>query len=472
MSAFTPAPTRFRRPLLTQRVIDGRDHRDLARRQIITLIFLIYWLLIFEGALRKWILPQAQQYLFFIRDPFVLLVYFYAFKNRLFPRFSPLLVWAGLLAIAGLAAGLGAVLAGSVSPAIVVYGWRNYFLYLPLAFVIGEYFSAEDLNRLVRHTLLLAIPISIVVFLQFLAPAPATINAGLIAGGVYQPGVSGGIVRTYGTFTSSAGQTPFVASLVVVVLTAWILPRSRRPLRGAALILASGAAITCLALSGSRGAFILAGIVLAAALASSLLMTRASIKFRALFIPLIILAASAIAVTTIFSDAWQALVTRSVGAYDTESAIYSFGTAGRAFAGFTDFVPLLTTTPLLGYGLGTFGNAFGLEFTSLLAPSLSAESDWARNVLELGPVLGLLYIGLRIAIVISVARGAVLATRRSNNPMPFLLLGFCGVLLLQGQITGQGSVLGFGWLYAGFCMAANRIHATSEKLNVIRERSW
>jgi hypothetical protein len=95
----------------------------------------------------------------------------------------------------------------------------------------------------------------------------------------------------------------------------------------------------------------------------------------------------------------------------------------------------------------------------------SGESDWARNVLELGPVLGLLYIGLRIALVIALTRGAVIATRTASNPMPLLLLGFCVVLLLGGQITGQGSVHGFGWLHAGFCMAANRVYGVQTSGN-------
>jgi hypothetical protein len=421
-------------------------------------------LLILEGALRKWAFPQANQILFFIRDPFVLLVYLLALRvRRRATRVPLLLAFAGLLSAAGLAVAVAAIFAGGLSPVVAAYGWRNYFLYLPLVFIIGECFTSDDLNRLVKYTLLLAIPISLIVFLQFLAPASAGINAGLIEGGLYQPGVVAGIVRTYGTFTSSAGETPFVASLFALLLTAWILPRTRRPIRMVPLIVASVAVVTCLALSGSRGAFIQVGIVLAFAVTSSFVMRQATMRLRGLVGPVIIIGISTALITTIFSDAWQALVTRSLGAYDTESAVYSFGTAGRAFAGFTDFLPLLTTIPFIGYGLGTFGNAFGVEFMSLLPLSLSAESDWARNVLELGPTLGLLYIGLRIAIVVSLTRGAVLATRRSNNPLPLVLLGFCGIVLLQGQITGQGSVHGFGWLYAGFCMAANRVYGSSEE---------
>jgi hypothetical protein len=85
------------------------------------------------------------------------------------------------------------------------------------------------------------------------------------------------------------------------------------------------------------------------------------------------------------------------------------------------------------------------------------EDDWSRNIVELGPILGLLYICLRIAIVAWLVKGAITATRRTNNPMPMLMIGFIGIILLYGQITGQGSVNGYGWIFAGFCMAANRL---------------
>jgi hypothetical protein len=197
-------------------------------------------------------------------------------------------------------------------------------------------------------------------------------------------------------------------------------------------------------------------------------MSERKMKSRAILIPAGIVAISTLLIATIFGDAWQALAARSVGAYQAESAIYSFGTVGRAFSTFTDFIPPLSSTPFFGYGIGTFGNAFGLDYASLLPGSLSAESDLARNVLELGPVLGLLYIGLRFALVASLTAGAVIATSRTNNPMPLVLVGFGGILLLVDQITGQGSVHGFAWLYAGFCMAANRLQA----VQVGYERSW
>jgi hypothetical protein len=43
------------------------------RRRLCNVIVLIYYLLILEGALRKWIAPGYQKELFFVRDPFYFL---------------------------------------------------------------------------------------------------------------------------------------------------------------------------------------------------------------------------------------------------------------------------------------------------------------------------------------------------------------------------------------------------------------
>ena len=44
------------------------------------LIWLYFWLLLLEGALRKWVVPQLSNPLLIVRDPVVLLVYFLAFR--------------------------------------------------------------------------------------------------------------------------------------------------------------------------------------------------------------------------------------------------------------------------------------------------------------------------------------------------------------------------------------------------------
>ena len=143
------------------------------------------------------------------------------------------------MGLTALVVGLAQLWAGATDLMVLGYGWRNYFYYIPLAFVIGANFHQDDLYRLIRQTLFVAIPIVLLVWLQVLSSADAVINAGIIEGGLYNAGVARGFVRTYGTFTSSSGQTLFVCSLIAMVLANWMLPERQRPVKGFLLSIVS-----------------------------------------------------------------------------------------------------------------------------------------------------------------------------------------------------------------------------------------
>jgi len=113
---------------------------------------------------------------------------------------------------------------------------------------------------------------------------------------------------------------------------------------------------------------------------------------------------------------------------------------------------------LQGYGLGLGGNAstlLGARVDGHLPVSL-AETDWARHIVDLGPVLGLLFVIFRIVLVAWVGVRAVAATRRGSDPLPLLLFAYVATELLQGQITGQGTINGYVWLFTGLSLAASR----------------
>ena len=77
--------------------------------------------------------------------------------------------------------------------------------------------------------------------------------------------------------------------------------------------------------------------------------------------------------------------------------------------------------------------------------------------MDLGTLVGVLFILYRIVFTITVFVNALQATRRSANPMPLLLFGYVGIGLFYGQLTGHGTVGGFLWLYLGLCMASCRV---------------
>src|SRR5438477_2726438 len=74
-------------------------------RNIRRLIWLYLWLLIFEGAFRKWIVPGLSSPLLLVRDPVVLAIYFLALRARLFPQ-NVFVVTLEILAVLSWATGI------------------------------------------------------------------------------------------------------------------------------------------------------------------------------------------------------------------------------------------------------------------------------------------------------------------------------------------------------------------------------
>jgi len=438
---------------------------ESARRQIVNLIFVVFWLLIFEGALRKWVFPDYQRALFFVRDPFVATIYFLSLKDRVWPRTSLFTMLA--LFMAWLGAGLivvelfSGVIFARTEFLLAIYGWREYFWNIPLAFVIGECFSRDDLTRLFKYTLLVSIPIAVLCFFQSSAGEASILNAGGAENpaNLFSPlGVGLGFMRANGTFTSTEGQSLFIGSLAAISLWVWIVPKEMRPLKGVALMAAGAAVLTNLAVSGQRQAFVLTLVIMTAALAGTFMLPSGRLQRRNLLRTAGLAAARVLIAPFLFPGHLHALAVRATGP-SVGAGIDIYGLANRAWTDLTHFADLLPGAPILGYGFGVGGNAVGMLDPAV---ALAAEDDWSRNIIDLGPVFGVVFIMFRVALVMWLAASAVRTIRRRGDLLPFLLCAFTSVMLLDGQITGQGTVNGFGWLFLGFSIAANETAAAAE----------
>jgi hypothetical protein len=435
------------------------------RRLVVRLIFTIYLLALFEGVLRKWVAPQWGRPLFFIRDPFVLAIYILVFSRR--TRFRMGILEMGCLFAA---AGLVLIVAQQIGntplpPVLVAYGWRNYFFYLPLAFIIGRYLELRDLELLVNATALISVAMSILIIVQFFSPPGSPINAGLgdNPDDIYvNMGLPGGFVRVTGTWTSNLGVTAFAASAVAFAISMWLARNRSRSLRSYVLLACSTAgALVCVSLSGSRGAYVWSGLILVMAvgglsLSSGLLGVRAGVLIT------VLVASGCVIIPVLFPDAIRSFQKRWSGAEESEEQAYgSGGIFGRAVYEVFSFRFLLEKAPLQGYGLGSAGNGAWrlgtrsqvIDFTDSEEVA-AAETDWGRNILELGPVFGCMFIAYRVVFVMWMGKTALAATMRSGHPLPWLLFAFVGVMMFNGQITANGTANAYGWLFTGFCLAA------------------
>jgi hypothetical protein len=452
--------------------------QERRRRTIVWSVFLLYIMLVTEGAVRKWALPQVSQYLFFIRDPVVLYTYFLALRNSAFRPLHTLLATGllfGLLVVpvvvvqaaSGLAPGLALFAA---------YGWRNYFLYLPLPFVIATQLERKDLYRLCRLSLIATILIAPLMVAQYFAPPDAAINVGNsedIRQQFVQLGSANGHIRPPGPFTSSLGTAQLVASALAALLAGWIMPKREQPVSGVLLLLGALAIAVSIAVSGSRTMVLQVGLVVASAVASGFLMRRPALFARATIVPLVLTAAFIILFPIAFPEGFDTLTARWQQAAEGGER----GVVGRLSGEMLEFTSLIPSAPLLGYGLGLGGNAANILKASNTATVPYSETDWAHQIVDLGPVFGILFLVYRVVFTAWLAAVAVEATYRTANALPVLLFGYVGVVLLKGQITGNGLENGFCWLYVGFCMAACRMAASpgtlheSESLPVSRPRN-
>jgi hypothetical protein len=442
------------------------DARERGRRQVVALVTVFYLLLILEGALRKWLLTSYGQPLFFIRDPVVLAIYWLALRHGFFPRARALL-WVGLafgfvglLMIAVQAFGVAAHI--DKWPLLAAYGWRNYFLYIPLPFVIAGTLEQADLQRIARITFLLALPIAVLVLLQFQAPLDAPINVGFGASTAQQfhgLAVDMNHTRPMGTFTSDLGQKEFIVTAMAMLIALWIAAPAHRYLKLWQIVVVTCALLTCLAVSGSRGAMLACGIVAAAAVASAAVVREGGVSARAVMVPVAIALLAAVLYPIVFPEGYSTFMSRWTQAHEAEAQIFPGGVFGRAFYSLYDFFGFLSEAPLAGYGLGLAGNASLTLGVTIPGFSGWAESDWARHIVDLGPVLGIAFIVYRIALVAWLARICISGARRSGNQLPLLLFASCAVDLLYGEITGHGTVNGYTWLFTGLAAVAATAHA-------------
>ncbi len=441
--------------------------QERARRRLVRLIFAIYLAAIFEGALRKYVFPQFGQFIFFLRDPFVVWAYVLATRWRLWPRRDAMFRLTCGLAVGGV---LLLILQNAFGPPsdlrllLGVYGWRAYFLYAPLAFLVGAQFQRDDLLRLARLTLVLALPIAVLVAAQFFSPPGAAVNVGTSEDQALQfrdLTVDVSHIRAAGPFSSNVGQQQFVATAFAMLLALLMIPAAQRRFGTLPMLAATGAILTCVALGGSRGTTLQCVMILLFSLPIAVLGPGRALRTRALLLPAVLAVGAVLLYPVIFPEGFAVFMLRWQTAAVDERG-FQGGVFGRALFGFVDFLRLVDRVPPLGYGLGFGGNASTLLQATVdgVQPGLLAETDYARHMIDLGPACGLVYIGFRVALVILLLRRVLNATRRFADPLPMMLFAYAGYVTLLSQITGNGSINVYGWLFTGLCLAACRVAAS------------
>jgi hypothetical protein len=425
-------------------------------RNIRRLIWLYFWLLLLEGALRKWVVPQLSNPLLIIRDPVVILIYFLAVRARLFPRNGWVLSLAfiAFLSFAASFVALWAYIPPGRIALVSGFGFRANFLHLPLIFVIPRVLRPEDVKRIGWWVLILAVPMALLMVAQFRASPDSFLNR--TAGGEGEQIVSAmGRVRTAGPFSFVVGVVAYFALTTGFLVWAAL---QRGVYRNLVLFAAGAALLIGIAVSGSRSVVGACAVVVASLVFVLFLRPKAVNRFGQVLLVTVVLG-FIVTQTPIFREGLGVLTARFTAVAEAEEQSIVIGLISRVFDGFGELVRIFPTAPFFGFGLG-IGTNGGAKFLTGQSTFLLAEGEWARLVLESGPVLGLAFLFWRFGLAVRIALLCLQSVRR-GNVLPLLLFSSSGLPLMNGQF-GPPTILGFAVFTTGLALAARNADDESE----------
>jgi len=423
-----------------QTAIVGAENANKLLKQGIWLYFL---LLLFEGALRKWVLPGLATPLLLVRDPVAIVLLYLTWKNGLLPRnlYLSFLVFLGIIGI------FTAVFFGHGNLFVAIYGARILLLHLPLIFVIGSIFDREDVLEIGKVTLLIAIPMVIIIGLQFYSPQSAWINRG-IGGDEEGGGFSGamGFYRPPGTFSFTNGNSLFFSFLTPFVFYFWL---EKKRINNLLLIGASVALLFSIPLSISRTLLFFVVISLVFAVLAS---SRKPEYFGKIVMVIVfcVIVLAVLLQTSSFGTATEAFTSRYETANETEGGLEGVF-LDRFLGGLIGALTGSVELPFFGFGMGMGTNVGSMLLTGNM-DFLIAEGEWGRVIGELGQLFGIFIVLLRIVLTTTLMAASYKEMVRGNL-LPWMLMSFGFLNIAQGG-WAQPTSLGFCVIIGGFVIAS------------------
>jgi len=447
MSKIKTQHRRRRRPKLPDS--DATSAQDTsapaAEPQMHRLIRYLLWLyllaLIFDGAARKWLVPGLSDVILVSRIPIVAAIYALALPARLVAVNGYVIVSLGL---ALMTVPLALLAHGSIP--VAIYGALVNYFFIPLIFIIPRVLDYRETERMGRFLLILTPPMTILIAMQFYSPQSAWVN--LSVGGVESEGFMGALGRNRppGTFSFISGVAQYYTLAFAFFLNQYI---SKRTLPTWLLLIIGPAFL--MAIYGSISRLLALSVVLVFVFAVAGLVINGRKLHNTFRIGLALVVFFAIASRfTYFQDGVETFSARweqSIGEDTTAQEVVVKRTFG-------DLIFALVNPQydsIIGDGLG-MGTNVGAKLLVGDRAFLGGEGEWGRIISELGPVLGYVYIFLRMAITLMLFLTAFRAVRRGNF-LPWLIFSATLFLVLNGQ-WGQQTTLGFAILSAGFILSA------------------
>jgi hypothetical protein len=429
------------------RTTAAADERRRQHGVVRSLIWAYFILLLLEGPLRKWIVPDFEKYILLSRDPVLLLIYVAAIGSHVLR-----LNW--ILALLGIVAALttaSAMTAGHGNIGIALYGLDANFLHLPLVFIMAEAMDRRDVLKIGTWLLWLSVPMALLMTMQFRAHPNDWVNFGPGASPGSQMQSVLGKIRPPGIFTFVTGAAMYITLTTAVVLFGFlqrtIYHRVFLCVCALSLVICTMVSTSRLVLGGVSVVFIMIGVIG--------LYDRTVVRGAlSMLVPLGIVFMIATTLD-VFHEGKHVFEARFDNTGDSQANLVQTAStwSERIWGGFLAGFEAAGGAKVLGEGIG-YGTNVAARMLTGAQRFMADEREWGRVVIEMGPVLAAPYLLARIAMVWLLFRAAV-RSARIGNYLPMLLLGSCGLSMLNGQF-GVASILGFTVFQAGMCLASAR----------------
>ena len=413
----------------------------------------VFILVVFEGALRKWAFPQASEMMYFLKDIVLSGAYFnfygfYVWQKKLSPKIN----FINLLIFVVLGWCFFQVFNPSLgSPLVGLFGLRGYLLYIPLIWMLPSLFQTEEeLYKFLRSHLLLTIPCGLIGIIQFFSPATSFINK--------YSNEEGPAIATFGTTNSVriTGTFSYINNYAVYLIVCFGLlilmlsiKQSQR-WQWASIIEIFLVTVNSF-MTGSRGTIIAEILFVVGYLCAKGLTKPGSLVHmtKQLILPVLIVSLGA---SFWFRPAINAFWQRTTSNHDV---------SGRVLGSFTEPFDFIKYKELDGYGTGATHQAAPMLRRALDLPAgeiipIYYEAEMGRIALELGPIGFLFWYGLRVSLIIALMSTFWKLKRpflRQLALMAFLIQA----IQLNGQLVFHHTFSIYYWFLSSFIFLLPRL---------------
>lgn len=401
--------------------------RGAALTRVGYLFLSVLFIVVFEGAIRKWIASSATLPLILLRDLICVYLVFYVWKRGYFRRQKNitlmLFAWSCCVALWGLLQAL----INDTSPLILLIGLRFWLLYVWFGYAAAAAMTESDFRAATLTMCVLLLVMAPLAMLQYYSPPAARINVEVdnAEGEVFTAVL--GVVRTTGTFSFTSGYTTFLA-LVAPLTLAVAAARKKLPWQAGFASLAFALLIIGSIVSGARGAVIFTGALVAIYLIGRLIFSRGADKGKALVGMVVMLLAVVLALFF-----FQAAVDTTSQRFGDAAEAENFW--GRVFTIFVGEPGIHDAFTWLGFGIGQGSNLAGFVQTGAAAFTLG-ETEAGRTLLE-GGLLGYLFSALKVVVLAVGLLKSLRIAMRTGILFPLTLWSTLALGLLTWPGIGQ-----------------------------------